>query len=225
MVNLESVIGFIFNGMLPTLFIAWLVSIFVGICCLAKEEWHKKAAWYLCWALFPFPILWRKSNLSSFKRWLLVLISPCLISICMFLLFIMAICYAMGSSESGVPSAVPYHTSADLKIITDVDFPDVLLVDSSYYEDWNTDEVSMKFVPVRPLNKKFFVRLSKACVNDSNRWQKDSIGYHYFTFLEYPIDMTNDTPVKRIEAADGAFVSVFVPFKGDTILVSDGWCR
>ncbi len=233
MVNLESVIGCIFNWIIPTLIIAWLVSIVVAICCLAKEEWYKKAAWYLCWALFPFPILWRKRNISLFKRWLLVLISPCLMSFYIFLLFTMAVVFAMGSSQSGVPSTVPYHTSADLRRITGVDFPDVMLVDSSYYEDWNRNEVKMKFVPLQTLNKRFSARLNKACVNDSCCWQKDSIGYHYFIFPEYPIDRTKGTHIRQeetsdgdmMDAWDGYFISVFVPFKGDTITVSEGWCR
>ncbi len=233
MIILIGVIGAFFNWLVPALVNAWLVSIVVAICCLAKEEWHHKAKWYLCWALFPFPILWRKGGISYFKRWLLVLISPCMMSFYFFLFFTMVFLYAMDSSQSGIPASVPYHTATDMKKITGVDFPEVNLVDSSFYEDWNLSEVTMKFVPAVPLKKNFFSRLEKACVDDSCCWQKDSLGYHYFIFQEQPIDRTQGTHIRQVEIADGEmtddwdgdFIFVSVPFKGDTILVKNGWSR
>ena len=67
---------------------------------------------------------------------------------------------------------------------------------------------------------------------DSCCWTKNDEGYQYYILPERPIDRPRGTHIRKVEmdgemtdAWDGGFVSVFVPFKGDTIYVKDGWCR
>jgi len=67
--------------------------------------------------------------------------------------------------------------------------------------------------------------------NDSCCWQKDSLGYQYYINPVEPVDRTKGTHIRQLKNADevnawdGDFISVIVPFKGDTILVIDGWSR
>ena len=105
-------------------------------------------------------------------------------------------------------------------------------VDSSWHYDFNSSETAIKFVPNKPLEKDFFLNLRKACKNDTCCWSKDSSGYHYFIYPERPIDRIKGTHIRQIERDgqlvndwDGDYIQVYIPIKGDTIYVSDGWCR
>lgn len=219
---------FLYRVGIPVLVKMWLASIVIALCALLVKKWREKARDYLIWALFPFPLLHRK-QWGLLKRWLLVIFSPCFLSV---FIFLFAPSYSMFQPGSGVPTSIPYHSAADLRKITGVDFPDVIPADSSYYEDFNTSEVEIKFVPRKPLQKSFFNKLDKACVNDPCCWKKENKGYQYHILPERPIDRPKGTHKRKVEVEgemtddwDGDFVSVFVPFKGDTIYVKDGWCR
>ena len=211
------------------LFILWLVSVLVAVCCLAKEEWHNKAKWYLCWALFPFPLILYPRRLGIIKSWMLFLVSPFMFFI-LLLLFCILLCIAMSQSEKGVPSSIPYHTAGDLKRITGVEFPKVKPVDSTYVNEWMYYNLSIKFVPRRPMNKNDFSRFEQACKDDPCCWTKDSLGYHYHILPELPIDRPNGThhryvefEGKRVKDWQGEFITLDVPLHGDTIYVSEGW--
>ena len=213
---------------IPVLIKIWLTSIVIALCALLVKKWREKARDYLIWALFPFLFLSR-TEWGLLKRWLLVIFSPCFLSV---FIFLFVLNYAMFQPSSGIPSSVPYHSAADLRRITGVDFPEVIPADSSYYEDFDTSEVEMKFVPRKPLQRSFFKKLEKACVNDPCCWKKEDEGYWYYIRPERPIDRPKGTHIRKVEMDgemtddwDGDFVSVFVPFKGDTIYVKDGWAR
>ena len=135
-------------------------------------------------------------------------------------------------SEDGVPASIPYHTAADLKRITGVDFPEVTPVDSTYHDDFCIRETTIKFVPHRPLPKTFFNKLRHACAVDPCCWEKDDDGYRYHILPELPIDRPKGTHIRQVKLDgemvddwDGDFIDVFIPFKGDTIYVKDGWAR
>ncbi|MBP5386576.1 MAG: hypothetical protein J6Y97_04215 [Prevotella sp.] len=119
-----------------------------------------------------------------------------------------------------------------MRKITGVDFPDVTPVDSTYYDDFTRNEISIKFVPRRPLSKAFYSKLRHACVADPCCWEKEENGYRYYILPEQPIDRPKGTHIRQVEVDgemendwQGDFIEVFVPFKGDTIYVKDGWCR
>lgn len=91
----------------------WLASIVVAVCCLAREEWHNKAKWYLCWALFPFPIIVPPRRFGILKSWILFLVSPFMVSVyCVVLAFWL---YWTVVENYYVPDSIPYHTAEDLK--------------------------------------------------------------------------------------------------------------
>ncbi len=212
-----SILGYIICG--------WLASVLVAVCCLAKEEWHEKAKWFLCWSLFPFPLIFKPKRFGYVKSWLLFFISPFMFSVYFVALVIWGFYYPPQDVS------MPYRTAGDLKMITGVEFPDVALVDSDYYSDWNREEIIMKFTPSEPLTKEFIRSLDKACKEDSCCWSKDNEGYHYFIFPERPIDRPAGTHIRQVDCDgvmtddwDGDYIEVQVPLKGDTIYVSDGWC-
>mgnify|MGYP006988880599 FL=1 len=203
--SIVDIVGFIFGTMFPILVVTWLVSIVIAVCCLAKEEWHYKARW-LCWALFPFPLILHPRRVGLFKSWILFLISPCMISVYYAVLLFFALILSMGYTSHGTPSSIPYHTAEDLKKVTGVDFPDVVPVDSSYEDGYALTETVIKFVPKKHLSAKFFRGLDKACKNDSCCWSKDSIGYYYNIYPVRPIDRTKGTHMRQVEV-DGKMVN------------------
>ena len=219
---------FLYHVGIPVLIKIWLTSIVIAICALLVTKWRENARDYLTWALFPFPLLFRK-KWGPLKRWLLVLFSPCVLSV---FIFLFVLNYAMFQPASGIPTSIPYHNAADLRRITGVNFPDVIPVDSFYNEDFNTSEVEIKFVTRKPIQKSFFDQLKRACASDPCCWKKENEGYQYYILPERPINRLKGTHRRKVEIDgemtddwDGDFVSVFVPFKGDTIYVKDGWCR
>lgn len=132
---------------------------------------------------------------------------------------------------------IDYHNADDLRKVTGVEFPEIVPVDSFYSDGglvgYNTQ---IEFVPAKPLDKDFFYRLDQACKTDSCCWRKDSTGYFYDIYPEYteaiPFDRTKgmhrrmvDVDGKKVPDWDGTYISVFVPIKGDTIILNDGYTR
>ena len=199
----------------------WLASITVAVCCLAKEEWRNKAKWYLCWALFPFPIIFSPRKFGVIKSWLLFLISPCMMSVYFFVIFL-SFAWTVAKNYY-VPDSIPYHSAEDLKRLTGVEFPDIMPVDSTLYDD---PYIGMWFVIKEKSRKSFFQRLEKACMDDTCCWHKDSLCYRYFIeYPERPIDRTKGTHIQKEREEDGEMwidcVEVKIPFNCDTIFVSE----
>ena len=193
------------------------------------EEWHNKAKWYFCWALFPFPLILHPRRIGTIKSWLLFLISP-FMGFVLVLVFCIPICIAISQSEKGVPSSIPYHIAGDLKRITGVEFPKIIPVDSTYVDEWMYYNQSIKFVPKKPMEKKDFSHFEQACIKDQCCWTKDSLGYHYYILSELPIDRPNGAHHRYVEFEgekvkdwQGEFITVDVPLRGDTIYVREGW--
>lgn len=141
---------------------------------------------------------------------------------------------AIRSDGTNVPTHIDYHNADDLRKVTGVEFPEIVPVDS-FYSDGGLagSETQIKFVPAKPLDKDFFYRLDQVCKTDSCCWKKDSIGYRYDIYPEaIPFDRTKgmhrrmvDVDGKKVPDWDGSYISVFVPIKGDTIILNDGWTR
>lgn len=174
-----------------------------------------------------------KGWLNSLRRSLIYGCGPLLLII----LFVVGLDLLVGSALSdgtGVPTQIDYHNADDLRKVTGVEFPEIIPVDSIYSDGglagYNTN---IKFIPVKPLDKDFFCRLDQACKTDSCCWKKDSTGYRYDIYPEaIPFDRTKgmhrrmvDVDGKKVPDWDGSYISVFVPIKGDTIILNDGWTR
>ena len=210
-------------GLFECLFLLWFSGILIAICCLANEKWHNKAKLYLCWSLFPFPLIFRPGRLGYLKSWLLFLVSPFMIVVYCIILM-MLIVSSMSDTYQGQAYTIPYHTNEDLRRITGVEFPEVIPADSDCIDECCLSETIMKFVPNKPLSRKFFRKLDKVC--------KESLGYRYYIYPELPIDRPNGTHKRKVEVDgkmvddwDGNFIEVRIPYIGDTICVKDGWIR
>lgn len=216
------------------LFAAYLIMLGLGLVAsiagLFMKRWRKYAICYLWWALFPFcfPDYAKDHGIirKGWKRLVLFFVSPCPFSVYLVVLLFVGLV----TSDSGRPSSTDYHTAKDLARATGVEFPEVVPVDSFYYEAFRTYYVDVKFVPLRSMTKKDFEKFDKACETDSCCWRKDSTGYTYHIYPEYPLDRTKGSHRRKVEVDgemvddwDGGFVTVFVPFKGDTITIRDGW--
>lgn len=226
-----------------TIIVAFLASLIAAIVSLFSKIHRKYGICYLWWVVFPFVMPWyaKKKGVIKYqwKSWLIVFISPCALSVYLFALLAIGLCISIDSVENGVPASTEYHNALDLIKATGMKFPEVVPVDSLWHDDWCNHYTRVKFVPTKPLTKSFFKRLDRACVEDSCCWrrnEKDSC-YYYHIFPERPLDRTKGTHDRKVEWEnqdgtitimdewDGDYVSVIVPFNGDTITIEDGWIR
>lgn len=162
---------------------------------------------------------------------------PCIIALPILSILLLIILFAVAlalSDGTGVPTQIDYHNADDLQKVTGVEFPEIVPVDSFYSDRGLVGyETQIEFVPAKPLDKDFFYRLDQACKTDSCCWTKDSTGYFYHIYPEaIPFDRTKgmhrrmvDVDGKKVPDWDGTYISVFVPIKGDTIILNDGWTR
>ena len=178
--------------------------------------------------------------IENIKGWLSSLIWSLGIIIAMPMLLMIILFVGLGlvgtclSDGTGVPTHIDYHNADDLQKVTGVEFPEIVPVDSIYSDGGLAGYgTQIKFVPAKPLDKDFFYRLDQACKTDSCCWRKDSTGYFYDIYPEaIPFDRTKgmhrrmvDVDGKKVPDWDGSYISVFVPIKGDTIILNDCWTR
>lgn len=176
-----------------------------------------------------------KGWLGALKRFFFIIFIIVLALIILLILFYTVVSVLdLPSDRYHVPAKIDYHNADDLRKATGVEFPEIVPVDSIYSDGglagYNTN---IKFIPVKPLDKDFFCRLDQACKTDSCCWKKDSTGYRYDIYPEaIPFDRTKgmhwrmvDVDGKKVPDWDGTYISVFVPIKGDTIILNDGWTR
>lgn len=181
--------------------------------------------------------------IENIKDWLssliwslgIIIAMPMLLIIILFVGFLVMFVVGAGQSNgTGVPTHIDYHNADDLQKVTGVEFPEIVPVDSFCSDGGLAGyETQIKFVPAKPLDKDFFCRLDQACKTDSCCWKKDSTGYRYDIYPEaIPFDRTKgmhrrmvDVDGKKVPDWDGTYISVFVPIKGDTIILNDGWTR
>ncbi len=158
-----------------------------------------------------------------------------IIGLPLFVVLLLIAVVSFGGGSTQVPTQIDYHNADDLRRATGVKFPEIVPVDSLYVDcglaSYNTN---VKFVSVKPLDKEFYCRLDQACKTDSCCWSKDSTGYKYYICPEAtPFDrtkgmqwrMVDDGYGNKVPDWDGDYISVFVPIKGDTIILDYGWTR
>ena len=162
---------------------------------------------------------------------------PCIIALPILSILLLIILFAVAlalPNGTGVPTHIDYHNADDLQKVTGVEFPEIVPVDSFYADGGLAGYgTQIEFVPAKPLDKDFFYRLDQACKTDSCCWKKDSTGYSYDIYPEaIPFDRTKgmhrrmvDVDGKKVPDWDGTYISVFVPIKGDTIILNDSWTR
>lgn len=140
--------------------------------------------------------------------------------------------YAIGGEETGVPISIEYHNEQDLYKISNVKFPEVIAVDSSYYVSFSLLADTVKFV----LNDKskysdLLSEIDQVSKTDSMYWKEKETYYEYFIIPEVPIDRPNGSGWKRLPSGemdyDGEFIRLEIPksITADTIILTYGWAR
>ncbi|MCF0176074.1 MAG: hypothetical protein HUJ94_04485 [Bacteroidales bacterium] len=130
--------------------------------------------------------------------------------------------------------AIHYRNAEDLERATGVEFPEVELLDSLSYKDYDRRYVRVHFSNPADEDRKFERRLKKACRKDSGHWGADK-GNTTYTFLIFPESLPVDrstgdrmeqTPDgRKIPARSGDYLKVIVPANGSAITVEEGWQR
>ena len=151
-------------------------------------------------------------------------------------------------------SAPEYRTAEDFYKLTGVEFPELEMVDSLFYDEgiirsctWH----EYKFVAKEGLDEEFFKRLDHACQTDSTHWglrtgsigdyfyrgtgepiKEDESMYSYFIYPDQtPVDRSRGMCDRMVTMDDGRVVNdwdgsfISVEIQKDTIVLRDGWLR
>lgn len=120
--------------------VLFYICILVVVYCtlIFNKEWRSRANSCLLWFFIPFGLLFIARRMGYIKASILSIFSPPV----MLIVLIGGLSYLIDGHSEGVPASIPYHTAADLRKITGVDFPDVTPVDSTYYDDFTRNEIS-----------------------------------------------------------------------------------
>ena len=156
-------------------------------------------------------------------------------------------------TRDNVP-APDYKTSEDFYKLTGIEFPELKMVDSLFFQDggfptnhWK----EYKFIAKDGLNDSFHKRLEQACETDSTHWSYTdgdiadyfypSLGepiignqmhYHYRIYPDQePVDRSRGMCDRMVEGFDGKMVPdwdgsyITVDVVNDTIILRNGWVR
>ena len=235
----------------------------------------KKVSKVLLWiiALILFPItaglyfIWPSKIFKdrmprNWKRFLwviyLLVAVPCIVFklIIYFWFFIIGCgkeCFTASVSRDHV-QASEYRTSEDFYKLTGVEFPELEMVDSLFFQDgglptnhWR----EYKFVVKGGISDRFKQHLEHACVTDSTHWTYtegcvsdfyyegtgepkigDQMVYHYGIYPDLqPVDRSRGMCDRMVRLDDGRMVGdwdgsyITVDIVNDTIILRNGWVR
>lgn len=214
------------------------------------KELLKGILWILAWVLFPIAtglyFIWpgkicknKMSNGWKIFWWILYAVIAFVYATIKILFCLIFIAFAYGDGKSYITeSTTPanYRTSEDFYKLTGVEFPELEIVDSLFFDEhfppsnvWN----EYRFVAKGGLKNDFYKRLKRACKTDSTHWNYSEGGiYNYFIYPDStPVDrsrgmcdrMVDIGEVKKVVDWDGHFISVEI--HNDTILLREGWIR
>lgn len=243
------------------------------------KEWFKKITankkrlilWIILLILFPYAaglfLIW-PSNLfrnKMSKGWRIfcwVVYAPIGLSLVVLKIFafvwFIAVCTDPNAGQPSVTkeniSSPEYRTSADFYKLTGVEFPELEMVDSLFYDEgclractWH----EYKFVAKVGLDENFFKRLDLACQLDSTHWtlgkgsmadyhysgtgeqiKQDETIYSYFIYPDQtPVDRSRGMCDRMVTLDDGTVVNewdgsfISVEVQKDTVVLRDGWLR
>ena len=170
--------------------------------------------------------------------------------------------FTIGYGKEGFSSSVSrdnvqaseYRTGEDFHKLTGVEFPELEMVDSLFFQDgclpsswWN----EYKFVVKGGLSDRFKKELERACVADPTHWShtegcisdyyyegtgEEMIGnqmvYHYGIYPDQePVDRSRGMCDRMVEISDGEMVTdwdgsyITVDVVDDTVILRKGWVR
>ena len=130
-----------------------------------------------------------------------------------------------------------YHTAEDFRKLTGVEFPELEMVDSLYYDEniirantWN----EYKFVAKDGLDNTFYRRLNQVCEADPSHWSydKERNVYSYWIYPDqHPVNRSRGMCDRMVTMEDGSLVKdwdgdfISVEVQRDTITLRNGWVR
>ena len=150
--------------------------------------------------------------------------------------------------------APEYRTSEDFRKLTGVEFPELEMVDSLFFQDgglptncWR----EYKFVVKEGQSGSFYESLERACVTDSTHWSYeegsesdycyeyigehligDQMVYHYEIYPDSePVDRSRGMCDRMVEISDGTMVHdwdgnfITVDVVDDIVILRKGWVR
>lgn len=211
--------------------------------------------WIIAFLLFPIAAglyfiwpsrIWKNSISKGWKIfwWIAyALLTALLVSLKIILcfVFIVILCGYSGErqpiiSREDVP-APAYRTSEDFYKLTGVEFPELKMVDSLYYDE-NTFRANWwkeyKFVVKGGANDSFYKYLNRACKVDSTYWEHDEENdiYRYFIWPDqHPVDRSRGMCDRMVYFNDGSISKpwdgdyISVEIQRDTIVLRNGWVR
>lgn len=243
------------------------------------KEWFKKITankkrlvlWIILLILFPYAaglfLLWPSNLLKDrmskgWKTFCWVIYAPVGLTfvVLKMWIYIYLIVLAVGGADwvsyttRENISSPDYRTAEDFYKLTGVEFPELELVDSLFYDDgyiranvWH----EYKFVAKNGLDKDFFNRLDQACQTDFTHWnlstgsmadyfyrgtdgpiKEDEAIYSYFIYPDQtPVDRSRGMCDRMVTLDDGSIVNewdgsfISVEIQKDTIVLRDGWLR
>ena len=209
--------------------------------------------WIIAFLLFPIAAglyfiwpsrIWKNSISKGWKIFwwtAYTLLATLLVSLKIILcfVFIVILCGDSGEpiiSREDVP-APAYRTSEDFYKLTGVEFPELEMVDSLYYDEniiranWWDEH---KFVVKGGANNSFYKRLNRAYKVDSTHWKHDEENdiYRYFIWPDqHPVDRSRGMCDRMVAMGDGNIVKpwdgdyISVEIQGDTVVLQEGWLR
>lgn len=230
----------------------------------------KLTFWILFWILSPvvaglyfiWPSKIFKDKMSKESRmcwWVLYAVISIILLVLQAFFYVLISCSMCDLDYNGptlCTSVQPatYRTSEDFYKLTGVEFPEMEMVDSIYYDEgclapnwWN----EYKFVAKGGLSKGFKKRLDRACKTDSAHWSYsegslsdwfyggtgepivgDRKNYKYWIYPDKePVDRSRGMCDRMVELYDGSIVEewdgsfISVEVRSDTIILRDGWLR
>ncbi|MDY5388522.1 MAG: hypothetical protein SPG50_07915 [Muribaculaceae bacterium] len=133
--------------------------------------------------------------------------------------------YLIGGDSQGTPQSVKYHNASDLQKITKIQFPDVELVDSTFYDSFSLQEVTEKFI----LKDKNTWSALENTIENGKYWEKIEDGYKFYILPEDSIEEAKELTWRKTQDGqddwDGNYIEILVPSSNDTIIVKYGWVR
>ncbi len=197
------------------------------------------AGLYFVW---PSKILKERLSLNWRRFWWItygfVALAGIISKIWFYVLVPLALSYSgdpITSSENVQPS--DYHTAEDFRKLTGVEFPELEIVDSLYYDEniirantWN----EYRFVAKDGLVNTFYKRLNRACETDPSHWRYNEAEdiYSYCIYPDqHPVDRSRGMCDRMVTMEDGSLVKdwdgdfISVEVQRDTITLRNGWVR
>ena len=156
-------------------------------------------------------------------------------AIILVLVFCARVCSCDPSNITAAPAI--YRSAEDFYKLTLVEFPELVLKDSSYYDDGGGFLVCSWFHEYtyeieEGKMKELYGKLDKACKEDSTHWSATSSGYHYFICPDSSVvDRTQKSCDRMVKMEDGTFVPdwdgtyISVDLEGNIVNLKQGWVR